>query len=102
MNYKNSILICLIVILFIINIKKYELFSDKNVFDTYGTITDEGIKKLIKHIKISNNDIFLDAGCGIGNVVKYFSQNTPVKKSMGIEFLKERYENAPKIQKYKS
>ena len=100
MKSKIIILFILIIVLFILKKKILkENLSDKNVFDTYGTITDKGIKLLIKHLKINNNDIFLDAGCGKGNVVRYFSQNTPIKKSIGIEYLKERYDEAIKNTK---
>lgn len=50
MNIRNIILVILlaiiIILLFIILKELKENFSDKNVFNTYGTITDEGIKNL--------------------------------------------------------
>ena len=99
-NYYNRIIILIIIIIILLcytNLEEH--FTTKNVFDTYGTITDDGIKILINNLNIQKNDIFLDAGCGKGNVIKYFAENTPIKKLSGIEFIKDRYYESIKTLK---
>ena len=74
---RHIFLYLLIIFLIIIKDKKQiEYFTDKYVFTTYGTITDRGLEKLVNKLKINKNDIFLDAGCGEGNVLIYFAKNT--------------------------
>ena len=65
--------------------------DQKYVKNTYGTLTPEGVNKLIKYLSIDKNDIFTDLGSGIGNIVMNFAANTDVKLSRGIEFLKSRH-----------
>jgi SAM-dependent methyltransferase len=94
---KNIFLYLLILFLIIIKSKKkIEYFTDKYVFTTYGTITDKGLEKLVNKLKINKNDIFLDAGCGEGNVLIYFAKNTSINKLTGIEYVKERFEKSEK------
>lgn len=68
-----------------------EINKNHNVNATYGTITPNGVHKLISHLNIDKNDTFLDLGSGIGNVVVQFALNSSVKKSKGIEYVKSRY-----------
>lgn len=67
------------------------LNKNMNVNNTYGTITPNGVQKLIQYLDINKYDTFLDLGSGIGNVVIQFTLNSPIEKSNGIEFLKTRY-----------
>ena len=72
-------------------IEQIEIDSAKYVNSTYGTISYNGIEELINILNIDDNDIFYDLGSGNGNVVTHFYLKTPVKKSIGIEYLKNRH-----------
>lgn len=64
----------------------------QGVYLTYGTISDEGIQKLLNDIHtLTNKDVFYDLGSGIGNVCKYVFDNTNVGKCVGIEYDNDRY-----------
>ena len=94
---RHIFLYLLIIFLIIIKDKKQiEYFTDKYVFTTYVTITDRGLEKLVNKLKINKNDIFLDAGCGEGNVLIYFAKNTSINKLAGIEYVKERFDKSEK------
>ena len=66
----------------------------KHFHSTYGTITPDGVEKLINYLNITSDDIFTDLGSGIGNVVAQFAETSPIKKARGIEFLKSRHNAA--------
>jgi len=52
------------------------------------------IKRLFKHISLSNTDVVLDAGCGNGLLLNYVYKK--VKKYIGIDFSKEFIEESIK------
>jgi hypothetical protein len=64
---------------------------------TYGEMTFEGTEKLTNYLKPKETDVFVDAGSGVGKVVVQFFFSTPIKKSIGIELSKERFNNAMKV-----
>lgn len=68
------------------------LFEKNGYAKTHGELTLEGLKKLIGKIK-TKNKVFVDMGSGNGsvviNMVKTYSD---VKKVIGIELNKERYD----------
>ena len=70
--------------------------KENNVIATYGTVTPKGIHTLINKLNISSNDTFIDLGSGNGNITINFALNTPVKKSLGIEYYKDRYNDSIK------
>jgi len=66
---------------------------------TYGEITQEGVNLLIDKIKPTKDDVFYDLGSGQGKMTTHIYLKTPVKKSVGIELSKSRYEGSKKIFK---
>jgi len=60
----------------------------------YGEITYEGMQTLTKKLKLTSNDVFYDLGCGIGKLVIYMYLVNPIKKSVGIEMVSQRYKGA--------
>lgn len=64
--------------------------NDNTVAHTYGEILPESVSEMIKNINIDNNDVFYDLGSGIGKVPTQFYLETPVKKSVGIEYNESR------------
>lgn len=72
----------------------------QHIYLTYGTISDEGIKKLLDDIhKLNSEDVFYDLGSGVGNVCKYVFENTNVGKCVGIEYDKDRYSISKELEK---
>ena len=70
---------------------------DKGGFPTYGEITFESIDSLLHSFEITQKDVFVDLGCGVGKAVVYAFLNTPVKKAIGVELSKTRCENAQSV-----
>jgi SAM-dependent methyltransferase len=65
---------------------------------TYGEMTLEGVDKLIAYLKPTKQDVFVDAGSGVGKLVVQFFFDTEVKKSIGVELSKERFDKALQIK----
>lgn len=65
---------------------------------TYGEITREAVKILIDKIKPSEHDIFYDLGSGQGKMTIQMYLTTPVKKSIGIELSKNRFDASEKFK----
>ncbi|KAJ1349857.1 hypothetical protein KIN20_005515 [Parelaphostrongylus tenuis] len=59
----------------------YEPFSS----GVYGETSYEQMQSIIDQISFREQDIFLDLGCGVGQLVMYVAGGTKVKKSVGIE-----------------
>lgn len=77
-------------------------FKNKNYASTYGELTQEGFNDILLRIKEVNNIKtdkvltglnFVDLGSGLGKV-PMMAFNAGAKKSMGIEFAKERHDRA--------
>lgn len=68
--------------------------------DTYGEITQKGTNDLVNHFKkyFNKDTIFYDLGSGLGKMVLHIGMQYNVKKSIGIELSKERYEAAIEIK----
>jgi hypothetical protein len=60
-------------------------FKQTNVCYTYGELLYPSVKKMLDHIKITENDIFLDLGSGLGKCALQIFMQTVVKKVIGIE-----------------
>ncbi|NEJ83102.1 hypothetical protein GR268_42230 [Rhizobium leguminosarum] len=60
----------------------------------YGEITYQGMQALAKKLKLSSSDVFYDLGCGLGKLVVYMYLVSPIKKSVGIEMVGQRYKAA--------
>ncbi|KJH51265.1 histone methylation protein DOT1 [Dictyocaulus viviparus] len=51
----------------------------------YGETSYEQMQSIIDQIGFREQDVFLDLGCGVGQLVMYVAGGTKVKKSVGIE-----------------
>ena len=63
--------------------------------DTYGQVSEKGTTMLIKLFNERFADprgVFYDLGCGPGHMVMHVALATPVRKSVGIELHKSRYD----------
>jgi len=76
----------------------WHLPSTDNVFVTgklennlYGEITYVGMKELSQRLNLTYKDVFYDLGCGMGKLVTYMYLTNPIKKSVGIEMIGQRY-----------
>lgn len=56
-----------------------------NITETYGELLPESVSKLINAVSITEDDVFLDLGSGLGKVVSQLFLQTKVKESRGIE-----------------
>lgn len=66
----------------------------ENMSLTYGEILAPSINKLLTKIKLSDQDIFVDFGSGIGKAVVQFFLNSCVKEAHGIELLPKLHQRA--------
>lgn len=62
-------------------LNNYEPFSP----EVYGETSYELVEQMIKHIKISPDDTFIDLGSGVGQVVLQMAGSFPLKAVIGIE-----------------
>jgi len=67
---------------------------------TYGEITQKGVDELVKKFKtyFTPDTVFYDLGSGLGKMVAHIGVKYNVKKSVGIEYSKERHKGALFIQ----
>jgi hypothetical protein len=74
------------------------LFRDYIPFsnETYGETRPIFVTELVKHVKITKNDVFFDLGSGIGNVVMQISLDTGCL-AVGIEKELARHEAALRL-----
>lgn len=72
--------------------------GENNIFTTYGEILPSSVTKLIKNIKINENDIIYDLGSGTGKFCNQIFLQTPAKKVKGIEIINSRYNKAINIR----
>lgn len=68
--------------------------QNKNISETYGEILYESLATLMDAIVISEQDIFIDLGSGLGKVAIQFFLNSGVKESYGIEIVPELHERS--------
>lgn len=68
---------------------------------TYGEMDYNGIKKLYSIAKSMNKKIntFIDVGSGRGKLCFYMASDDKIKKSIGIELVKDRHKDALALQK---
>ncbi|KAG8175660.1 hypothetical protein JTE90_024407 [Oedothorax gibbosus] len=62
-------------------LNQYEPFSP----EVYGETSFEFITKMVSELDISEHDVFIDLGSGVGSVVLQMAASTPCKKCVGIE-----------------
>jgi hypothetical protein len=60
-------------------------FSEQGVCITYGELLYASVKKIIRTLKLSEDDVFLDLGSGLGKCAMQVFMQTPAKKIIGIE-----------------
>nr|XP_054764002.1 histone-lysine N-methyltransferase, H3 lysine-79 specific-like isoform X1 [Lytechinus pictus] len=59
----------------------YEPFSP----EVYGETSYDLVAQMLEHVKINEDDVFVDLGSGVGNVVLQVAAATPCKLAYGIE-----------------
>lgn len=78
-------------------------FEEKGYAITYGELTLEGLKEIMKNVdstekdrdKVFKDKVFVDLGSGNGNIViNAIKEHPNLYKSIGIEFSKSRHETA--------
>jgi hypothetical protein len=57
----------------------------------YGEIPYDSAAHILADLKLSQNDVFYDLGSGVGKLVLQAYLTTPVKRSVGIELSKTRF-----------
>ncbi len=70
------------------------LRSEKDICTTYGEILLPSIDKLLRIIKCSNDDVFVDYGSGLGKIVIHVFLKTVVNAAYGIELSPELHQHA--------
>ncbi len=73
--------------------------SKKNIVETYGEILYQSVNKLISAIQLTENDIFVDLGSGMGKIVIQFFLKSMIKAAYGIELLPHLHQNAVEAAK---
>ena len=58
---------------------------------TYGEILPSSVRILLSDLKLTKDDVFYDLGSGVGKVPVQVYFESPVKKSVGIEFSSTRH-----------
>lgn len=77
---------------------KLDIYGNK-VTVTYGEMNFEGLEKIYNELKEYNFDSFIDIGSGRGKLVLYMAGLPEIKKSYGVEIVKERHLYAEEIKK---
>uniref|UniRef100_A0A0N5A340 Histone-lysine N-methyltransferase, H3 lysine-79 specific n=1 Tax=Parastrongyloides trichosuri TaxID=131310 RepID=A0A0N5A340_PARTI len=69
------------------HVRNFTIFRSKAKFKNlnYGELTYYGFEVLKSHLSINNSDIFVDLGCGVGQIVFQAAATTPIKKAIGVE-----------------
>jgi hypothetical protein len=85
---------------------KFDKNINNNIYNnhkiTYGEMEYEGIEELYEYIKKRYNDeidTFIDVGSGRGKLCMFMAAQKNIDKSIGIELVKERHDDAVLLQK---
>lgn len=70
----------------------------KIITETYGEILYHSVDKLIHQVVLTEEDVFVDLGSGLGKVVVQFFLCSAIKQSCGIEIIPELYQKAQVIK----
>lgn len=65
----------------------------------YGEIPYDSAAHILSDLNLSKQDVFYDLGCGVGKLVHQVYLTTPVKRSVGIELSKTRFNIAESCRK---
>jgi hypothetical protein len=71
-----------------------EAIKAASISETYGEILYPSINKLISLVTLTDQDVFVDYGSGVGKIAAQVFLNTPVKEAIGIELLPGLHEQA--------
>jgi hypothetical protein len=63
---------------------------------TYGEITSLGVRQMCDRVGISESDVFLDMGSGVGKAVLQIALERGTRRSIGVELSRSRHRNAGK------
>jgi hypothetical protein len=76
--------------LFVLPLEEIKMFGRENL--TYGSLTDQGIRTMVKKIqKYSSQNIFgFDLGCGDGELIFHLAENIPNSVWEGVEISNSR------------
>lgn len=64
----------------------------------YGELEHDGREGLIASLNFTENDVFVDLGCGVGKINAHVYLRTNIKESIGIDILSERILMAEKAK----
>jgi 16S rRNA A1518/A1519 N6-dimethyltransferase RsmA/KsgA/DIM1 with predicted DNA glycosylase/AP lyase activity len=70
--------------------------SQQTVNTTYGELTFDGAQRLIDALALTENDEFVDVGCGVGKLAIHVALASPATVR-GIEVVRRRYDEAMKV-----
>ena len=68
--------------------------SKNRLSHVYGEITFAGADNLIDELNPNEQDVFVDLGSGRGRLVTHLALRSPVRKALGIELSKMRYDES--------
>ncbi|MDR3478675.1 MAG: hypothetical protein P4M14_11665 [Gammaproteobacteria bacterium] len=71
-----------------------ELIKQASISETYGEILFPSIDKLLSMVMLTDQDVFVDYGSGIGKITAQVFLKTAVKEAIGIELLPALHEQA--------
>lgn len=63
-------------------------------YEIQGEILFPSVTKLLSHLKLTENDIFVDLGSALGKVVVQVFLQSPVKQALGIELILALHQRA--------
>jgi hypothetical protein len=76
-----------------------QLPNKEHAATTYGEIKYiGGVDQIVEHLRLDSDDVFVDLGCGTGRAVVEMFLSTPVKRAIGYELVKERYDHAMEVR----
>ena len=57
---------------------------------TYGTLSTQGVQQLLRHIPMSERDIFIDLGSGAGGATAQIFCSSRISRAIGVELSEQR------------
>lgn len=84
------------------NVHGYQL-SNRNkgapITESYGEILSPSAAKLFNYLQLTENDVFIDLGSGVGKMTAQVFLQTKVRKAVGIELLPQLHAPASAVAK---
>ena len=71
-----------------------DIYKQMGHAPTYGEMEYDGFDRIMQYFSNNNVDTFIDIGCGRGKLCLYARSFPNIKKSFGIEIVKDRYNDA--------